>query len=114
MGEIFFAVVDGRAAYSAWNDDKNVSLAVQYSVATLLRLSATGTGIWSLVRPSTGINVVTFVITAIYIGLSIYINNAKENSVKMSIKNSPWGNQPNLNNIEQQITRFKQNLEKLV
>lgn len=112
LGGIFFAVVDGRAAFKAFEED-NKNLGFQYTAATILGFSATGTGIWSLLKPSTGINVVTFVITAVYIGLSIYINNSKLEPVQKSIGNSPWGNQPNMNNIAQQITTFHQNLKNL-
>lgn len=112
-GGIFFAVVDGRASYFAFEKGDNF-LGTQYAVATILGSVATGTGVWALFRAGLTPNIATFVLTVAYIGLQYYIVKTKMEPIQKAIKISPWGIEPDSKNINQQNLNFQQLLKQLV
>ena len=111
-GGIFFAVVDGRASYFAFERGEKF-LGGEYLVATSLGLMATGTGVWALFRTGLTPNILTFVLTVGYIGLQYYIVKTKMEPIQKAIKESPWGLSINDKNINQQILHFQQLLKQL-
>ncbi len=111
-GGIFFAVVDGRASYFAFEKGDNF-LGTQYAVATILGSVATGTGVWALFRTGLTPNIATFVLTVAYIGLQYYIAKTKMEPIQKAIKESPWGIEPNNKPINQQNLHFQQLLKQL-
>ncbi len=111
-GGVFFAVVDGRASYFAFETGDNF-LGTQYAVATILGSVATGTGVWALFRTGLTPNIATFVLTVAYIGLQYYIVKTKMEPIQKAIKESPWGIEANTKNINQQNLNFQQLLKQL-
>ena len=111
-GGIFFAVVDGRASYFAFEKGDNF-LGTQYAVATILGSVATGTGVWALFRAGLTPNIATFVLTVAYIGLQYYIVKTKMEPIQKAIKISPWGIEPDNKSINQQNLNFQQLLKQL-
>ncbi len=110
-GGVFFAVVDGRATYAAYQEGNPFGL---YMITTGLGVTATGTGIWALMSGKPMVpNIATFVITVVYIGLSIYLSKTKLEPIQKTIMNSPWGTQANSLEIDSQILNFQNQLRAL-
>ncbi len=112
-GGVFFAVVDGRATYAAFQDGEQTR-GYQYLAVTLFGGLATGTGVWALMSSKPIVpNIATFVITVVYIGLSIYLSKTKLEPIQKTIMNSPWGTQANSLEIDSQILNFQNQLRAL-